>query len=335
MKRRLVGGLLCALLGIGSFFHPAAAQETKVRIAEPFRGQLYLPLYAAIAKGFAKEQGISIDITPAGGSDRAGALMLAGQIDVALAGPEVAIYIHNGESPDKPQIIATLVGTDGYFLGSRQKKENFTWKMLDGTKILGTRPGSTPTLYLNYLLAQKGVSKETIASIITNIGQQAREGAYLSGNMEFATFSEPAMTKLENAGKIYVIGSIGKEIGRADYTVLMAKKSWLAKNKDTAQRLTNAVAKAQAWVKTASAKEIAETVASFFPGLSIDASVATIERFRSSGAPIWVDTPEVSVEGLKKFQEIMVAGGVIAADKVLPYDTIVAPEFARNALSSK
>ncbi len=333
MKRQLLGVILCALLG--SFTAPAAAEEIKIRIAEPFRGQLYLPLYAAVAKGFIKEQGLSIDITPSGGSDRAGALMLAGQIDVALAGPEVAIFIHNGESPDKPQIIATVVGTDGYFLGSRQKKENFEWSMLNGAKILGTRPGSTPTLYLNYLLAQKGVTKETIGSIITNIGQQAREGAFLSGDMDFATFSEPAMTKLETSGRIHVINSIGKEIGRADYTVLMAKTSWLAKNKGAAQRLTNAIAKAQTWVKTAPAKEIAEAVAPFFPGLTIEASIATIERFRTSGAPIWVDTPEVSAHGLKKFQEIMVAGGVLSADKVLPYEKIVAPEFAANALSSK
>jgi len=333
MKRAVLGILLlCALFG-----NPVSteAQETKVRIAEPFRGQLYLPRYAAIAKGFAKEQGLSIEVTPAGGSDRAGALMLAGQVDVALAGPEVAIFIYNGESSDKPQIFATLVGTDGYFLGSRQKKENFAWSMLNGAKILGTRPGSTPTLYLSYLLSQKGVNKETIASIITNIGQQAREGAFLSGDMDFATFSEPAMTKLVTSGRIHYIGSVGKEIGRADYTVLMAKKSWLAKNKDTAQRLTNAIAQAQAWIKTAPAKEIAETVASFFPGLTIEASITTIERFRSSGAPIWLDTPEVSVEGLKKFQEIMVAGGVLPAGKTLAYETIVAAEFAKNIPSPK
>ena len=57
--------------------------------------------------------------------------------EFALAGPEVPIYIYNGESPDKPVIFCALTGTDGYFLASRQKIDKFDWSMLNGKKIMG------------------------------------------------------------------------------------------------------------------------------------------------------------------------------------------------------
>lgn len=143
MRRAVLGiVLLCALLGSSV---STEAQETKIRIAEPFRGQLYLPLYAAIAKGFAKEQGLSIDVTPSGGSDRAGALMLAGQVDVALAGPEVAIFIYNGESSDKPQIFATLVrARTDTSLGPARRKRTSNGRCSTEPKFSARGPAARP-----------------------------------------------------------------------------------------------------------------------------------------------------------------------------------------------
>jgi NitT/TauT family transport system substrate-binding protein len=142
---------------------------------------------------------------------------------------------------------------------------------------------------------------------------------------------EPNLSKLEKAGEAHVITSIGKEVGRADYTVFFAKRSWLDKNAATAQKWTNAVAQAQAWVATASEKDIAEAIASFFPGLSSDENIAVVSRYRNAGVPIWASSPIVDEAGLSKAQEIMVLGGVLPADKTVPYDKIVTTTYANNA----
>jgi NitT/TauT family transport system substrate-binding protein len=288
-------------------------------------------MYVALANGYARDEGLDVEVISAGGGDRAGALMLSGGADIALAGPEVAIYIHNGETPDKPVIFCALTGTDGYFLASRAKIDKFEWSMLNGKKILGNRPGSTPMLYFSSLLRQRGVDADTIKGLITNIATNAREGAFVSGLADFALFTEPALTKLEKAGRLHVIASIGKEIGRADYTVFMAKKSWIEKNAETAQKWTNAIARGQAFLRTAGAEDIAKLVAPHFPGLPTEDSVATIERFRGAGAPIWSDTTEVDREGLRKAQAMMVEGGTLPADKVVAYETIVSTKFAQAA----
>lgn len=308
-----------------------AQTVTKLKIAEVVRSHLFIPLYLAVSQGFTKEQGLDVEIVTALGGDRVGALVLSGQADIGLSGPEVPIYIYNGDSPDKPVIFCSLNGTDGFFFVSRKKIDNFDWKMLRGQKILGWRPGSTPQLFFEYVLKRNGVDQETIKNIIVNIGIPARDGAWISGTGDFGIFSEPNTTKLETSGEVHVITPIGKEVGRAENTILFAKKSWMEKNRDAAQKLTNAIAKAQTAMKGMSDQQIASAVGSYFVSITPEINAAVVKRYRSVPAPIYSESPVINKEGLQKLQEVMVAGGVLPADKMVSYEAIVAPEFAEKA----
>lgn len=309
----------------------SAADLIKVKMAEVVRSQFYVPMYVALGKGFVKDEGLDVELITTNGGDRAGALVLSGQVDFGLAGPEVPIYIYNGESPDKPVIFCALTATDGLFLASREKIEKFDWSMLNGKKILGWRPGSTPELYLEYVLKQAKVDPATIKGIVTNIGPAARDGAWISGQGDFAIFNEPNLTKLEMAGKAHLIASIGKQVGRADYTLFFAKKSWIATHGDVAQKWTNAIARAQAWVQSASAEQVAEVIKPFFPGMSIEDNVTVVNRYRTQGVPIWATSPVLDPHGLAKAEEIMVSGGTLPADKTVPYDKLVDPSYGEKA----
>lgn len=320
-----------ATVAFGSMPGATAADLIKLKMAEVVRSQFYIPMYVALGKGFVKEEGLDVELITTNGGDRAGALVLSGQADFGLAGPEVPIYIYNGESADKPLIFSALTATDGLFLVSREKIENFKWSMIDGKKIMGWRPGSTPELYLEYVLKKHGVAADTIKGIITNIGPAARDGAWISGQGDFAIFNEPNFTKLEQAGKAHLIASIGKEVGRADYTLFFAKKSWIEKNPALAQKWTNAIAKGQAYVKTASAADIADAIAPFFPSLSKEDNITVVNRYRTVGVPIWATTTMPDKGGLAKAQEIMVVGGVLTEDKKVPYEKLVVTTFAEKA----
>jgi len=308
-----------------------AQQITRLKMAEVVRSQFYMPMYVAIGKGFVRDEGLEVEMVTTNGGDRAGAMILSGQADFALAGPEVPIYIYNGESPDKPMIFSALTATDGLFFMSRTKIDNFDWSMVNGKRIMGWRPGSTPQLYLEYVLKRQGVNAATIKSIVTNIGPAAREGAWISGLGDFAIFNEPNLTRLEGAGQGHLVASIGNEVGRADYTVFFAKQSWLSKNAEAAQKWTNAIARAQAWSRTASAREIAEVIAPFFPGLTVQDNVTVVERYRELGVPVWAESTVVDPGGLAKAQEIMTVGGVLPAGKTVPYEKIVTTAFAEKA----
>src|SRR5882757_669811 len=176
MIRKALGLLLWA--AVAATASPAgAADKVKLKMAEVVRSQFYVPMYVALSKGFVADEGLEVELVTANGGDRVGAMILSGQADFALAGPEVPVYIYNGESPDKPVIFCALTATDGLFLASKKKIDKFDWSMLNGKKILGWRPGSTPELYLEYVMKQNKVDPATIKNIVTNIGPAARDGA--------------------------------------------------------------------------------------------------------------------------------------------------------------
>jgi len=335
MFRALAFAGAIATTTLGSLTGATAADLIKLKMAEVVRSQFYIPMYVALGKGFVKEQGLDVELITTNGGDRAGAMVLSGQADFGLAGPEVPIYIYNGESADKPYIFCALTATDGLFLVSREKIENFKWSMIDGKKIMGWRPGSTPELYLEYVLKKNGVKADTVKNIITNIGPAARDGAWISGQGDFAIFNEPNFTKLEQAGKAHLIASIGKEVGRADYTLFFAKKSWIEKNPALAQKWTNAIAKAQNWVKTASAADIADVIAPYFPSLTKEDNITVVNRYRTVGVPIWASTVMPDKGGLAKAQEIMVEGGVLTEDKKVSFEKLVITTFADKAAAGQ
>ena len=331
VTRSFTRAAFAATLAFAASSPSFATELVKVKMAEVVRSQFYIPMYVALSKGFVKTEGLDVELISANGGDRVGALILAGQADFGLAGPEVPIYIYNGESADKPLIFCALTATDGLFLVSRQKIDKFEWSMLNGKKIIGWRPGSTPQLYLEYVLKQHGVDATTVKDVVTNIGMPARDGAWAGGNGDFSIFNEPNFTKLEKAGQAHLVASIGKEVGRADYTLFFAKKSWLEKNPEIAQKWTNAIAKGQAYTKTASAEDIAEAIAPYFPGLSKEDNVAVVNRYRTVGVPIWATSTLPDEAGLAKAQEIMVIGGVLPADKKVPFDKLVVTTFSAKA----
>jgi NitT/TauT family transport system substrate-binding protein len=329
--KKWIGALALAAFALSAPVSAQAQEKIKLKMAEVVRSQFYIPMYVALAKGFVADEGLDVEMVTTNAGDRTGALVLSGQADFGLAGPEVPIYIYNGESDDKPVIFCALTATDGLFFVSRKKIDKFDWSMVNGKKVLGWRPGSTPELYLEYVLKQRGVDEATVKSIVTNIGPAARDGAWLSGMGDFGIFNEPNLTKLEKEGVATFVASVGKEVGRADYTVFFAKKSWLEKNGAAAQKWTNAIARAQAWVKTADTKDIAQTIAPYFPALPMEDNIAVVNRYRNIGVGIWAESTVMDKAGLAKAQEIMVVGGVLPANKIVPYEKLVTTEYAQKA----
>jgi len=129
----------------------------KIRYSEVVRAILYAPAYVAITNGYFEEQGIEQTLATAQGGDKSMAALLSNAADIALMGPEAAIYVLTSDSPTKARIFCGLTSTDGFMLLGREKVEKFDWNMLKGKEILGFRPGSTPLLFLEAALRQNGI----------------------------------------------------------------------------------------------------------------------------------------------------------------------------------
>ena len=179
-RRRVVQGGLAAA-GSLSLAKPIGALAqgkpmTKVRYNEVVRSLLYAPAYVALSKGYFKDAGLDVQMTTAFGGDKSTAALLSNSADIALIGPETAIYVLNSDSTTKIRIFCGLTSTDGFMLMGRKKVDKFDWNMLKGKDILGFRPGSTPLLFLEEAMRMNGVDPQKDVKLHNNVAIPARVG---------------------------------------------------------------------------------------------------------------------------------------------------------------
>jgi NitT/TauT family transport system substrate-binding protein len=332
-RRRVIQGGLAAA---GSFTlaapfaaHAQRSPAAKVRYSEVVRSVLYVPAYIALAKGYFAEQGIDPTMSTAQGGDKCMAALLSDAADIALIGPETAIYVLTSDSPTKARIFCGLTSTDGFMLLGREKVDRFDWNMLKGKEILGFRPGSTPLLFLEAALRQNGIDPQKDVKLVNNVAIPARVGSWLSGQNQYGIFTEPDPSQLELDGKGYFMASIGETVGPADYTAFMATDKYIRENPEIIQGWTNAIYKAQKWVQSASTAEIVDDVRQFFPGVDAKALAAATDRYRR--LKIWKATPAIEPSAIEKFQDILVQGDVLTTAKRVRYQDLVRAEFAGKA----
>ena len=300
----------------------------RVRYAEVVHSLLFAPAYVALANGIFRDAALDVTMTTAQGGDKAMAALLGGSADIALIGPETAIYVLGSDSPTKARIFCGLTATDGYLLVARQKIEKFDWGMLKAKHVIGWRPGSTPLLYLEAAMRLNGLDPGKDVRLNNNIAVPARAGAWLSGQGDFAIFGEPDASQLELDGKAHVVASIGQAVGFVDYTTFMATDPYIRANPEVLQSWTNAIAKAETWTGAAPVAELTRTLEPFFPGVSPAALRAGIERYRALG--IWKSSPAIRPEAIEKFQDILVQGHVLEPTRRVAYRDVVIDRFTAN-----
>ncbi len=330
-RRRVIQSGLAAGTFALAAPHIARAQKkpVKVRYNEVVRSVLYAPAYVAISKGFLEEQGIEQTMSTAQGGDKSMAALLSNAADIALMGPEAAIYVLTSDSPTKARIFCGLTATDGFMLLGREKVDKFEWNMLRGKDILGFRPGSTPLLFLEAALRQNGIDPQKDVKLVNNVAIPARVGSWLAGQNQYGIFTEPDPAQLELDGKGYFMASIGATVGPADYTAFMATDKYIHENPEAVQGWTNAIYKAQKWTQAASTADIVKAIEQFFPGVDPKALAYATDRYRR--LKIWKDTPLIEKGPIEKFQDILVQGDVLAPDKRVKFDDLILTDFASKA----
>jgi NitT/TauT family transport system substrate-binding protein len=330
-RRSVVQAGLAALGALAAPFIARGQDKAlvKIRYNEVVHSLLYVPAYVAMAEGYFKDAGLDVDMTTANGGDKSMAALISGSADIALMGPETAIYVLNSDSSTKVRIFCGLTATDGFMLVGRDKVDKFDWGMLKGREVLGFRPGSTPLLFLEEAMRVNGVNPETDVKLTNNLAVPARVGSWLAGQNQYGIFIEPDASQLELDGKAHFLASVGGTVGFADYTAFMATDQYIRENPAVLQSWTNAIFRAQKWTAAASAADIVQAVAVFFPGVNPQALTAAVERYQK--LKIWKASPAIEPQPVEKFQDILVRGHVLDADKRVKFQDLVRTDFAAKA----
>lgn len=281
-------------------------EMVKITVSEVTHSVFYAPQYAAMALGYFEEEGLAVELVNGGGADNVMTAVIAGQAQIGLAGPEASIYVYNEGREDHAQIFAQLTKRDGSFIMSRQKEDDFKYEDMKGKHVLGGRKGGVPYMTLEYVISQSGVDLSEM-NLDTSVEFNMMAPAFTAGTGDYVTLFEPTATMLEQEGVGYVVASVGQDSGEIPYTAYFANKSYIEKNEDVIQKFTNAIYKGQQWVQNATPKEVAETIADFFP----DTDVAVLEKVAARYQEIdaWMSDPFMTEDAFNRLQEVMEAAG--------------------------
>lgn len=302
-----------------------------VQFSEVVRSIFYAPQYVALSKGFFEAEGLKVDLTTAQGSDKVMTALLSGTADIGLAGSEAAIYVYNQGQKDYVMTFAQLTRRDGSFLVGRRAEPNFKWEDLKGKTIIGGRPGGMPEMVLEYVLKQHGLTPGKDVKIITNLQFTATAGAFKGGTGNYVALFEPTGSMLEKEGAGNVVASLGVSSGEVPYTVYMARKSFITENPDVVQKWTNAIYRGQLWVASHQPWEVAQAIASFFPGTDLDLLTRVVERYQEQDT--WCVTPMMNEKQFINMQTIIKTAGEL--DKSVKPSSLITHDFARKAIETE
>ena len=121
--------------------------------------------------------------------------VLSNQVDIGFAGPEAAIYVYNEGKEDYAKVFAQLTKTDGSFLVSSKKIDNFTWDMLKGKTVIPGRKGGVPYMTLLYVLRKNNINLEKDLILDDSIDFDLMASAFSTGEADFVTLFEPTATR--------------------------------------------------------------------------------------------------------------------------------------------
>ena len=327
--KKLLTFLLAALMIVPGLCACGKQDATVVRLNEVTHSVFYAPQYVAMSQGFFAAEGLQVELTNGGGADKVMTAVVSGQSDIGLAGPEASIYVYNQGKADHTQIIAQLTKRDGSFLVGRTESP-FSWEDLRGKTIIGGRKGGVPEMTLEYVLRQNGLEPGVDVTVDTTVQFNMMAGAFTGGTGDYTTLFEPTATEVEQAGKGYVLCSIGQESGEIPYTAYFTAASDLRDNADVIQRFTRAIARGQAWVQEHTAEEIAAAIAPQFP--DSDLSVLTAVTQRHLDIDAWNAEPRMEQAALERLETVMEGAGELTRAQWVDYSAIVDNTFADAAV---
>lgn len=331
--------IFCALAILLVGFTTTSCRKTKykkIKLVEVARSIFYAPQYAAITKGYFKEEGLEIDLINANGADKVTAALLSKDAQIGLQGPEPTIYLYKNNKSNYLINFAQLTRTDGSFIFGRIPIENFTLADLKGKSILGGRKGGVPEMTLEYVLKQAGLNvgqddDTKDVNVRTDVAFAALTGSFLEGEGDFVSLFEPTATTLINQKKAYLLAATAEYAGEITYTAYSTTLDYYNNNKEVLEKFTRALYKGQKFVENATDKEIAETVQPFFTDINLDVLIEVVNRYRSINA--WCKTPMFSKEGFNRLQDIMIEAKEL--DSKVEFNDLVRLDIAEKVIKDE
>lgn len=332
MKKLAV--FVAVLVGLVSVGFAGCGGNSKLRVNEVTHSIFYAPFYAAINLGYFEDEGIEIDLVNGGGSDQSMTALISNSADVALLGPETAVYVVNEGAINTPVIFGQLTKRDGSLLIGRNPEPDFKWSNLVGKEIIGGRRGGSPAMALQYAIEKVnnlpiGTGPDKV-NINLDVAFNLVVGAFEAGTGDYCTMFEPTASEYVAAGKGYVVASVGEECGEVPFTCFMAMRSYINKNEGQIEAFLRAVMKGYNYLMNATDDEIYEALAPSFSTSTRSSIVTSVQTYKRIDA--WMSSPAMEESAYNRLLAIMTNAGEL--DKNVDFSKVVDNSYANRVMSA-
>ena len=325
--------VLASCVAVAAADPPAQAQTppVRVRLAEIARQDIFLPLYGALDRGFFRREGLDVATKVTLGPDQTLAALLAGDVDIALGGPDMAVSSAINAHGEKVKIIAAISRYEGSYLVAQYKiaPDRFHWESLKGMSLMGWPAGTFPAVFVESGLRNRHIDPYAELTYRPNVPYPARMRLWRQKRFDFATFYLVDVARLEREKAGYAVAPMGAVAGPSVYAVFLATANYIQSHGEVAQKWANAIQAALHWTATAPLKDLVDTAAKYLPRDAAPDLATAFQRYRP--LDMWQTDPTVGTEAIAKVQTMMIDSGVMAPDKRVLYETVVEPRFAEQA----
>ena len=326
MKRTILIVLAVLLVILPLACKPAETETVTLELHEVTRSVFYAPQYIAMSLGYFEEEGLHVEITTSGGSEKAMTALLSGDADLCLAGPETGVYVMNEGKDDHPVIVGQLTKRDGSFLIARAPSDHFSWNDLIGKTIIGGRKGGMPIMTLRWVMANNGLTDGENCTIIDSIQFNLMAGAFESGEGDYVTLFEPTATEFQKAGKGYIVANIGLESGEVPYTCYFASQKMIEEHPERIEAFLRAIYRAQQWIETASDEDAAKAMQPYFPDASLESLMAVVKSYRETDS--WKKDPVMQEADYERLLSVIDFNGELSGRP--DFNALVNNRFAKK-----
>ena len=324
---------LALIVGSISVLFAGCGGSNVIRVNEVTHSIFYAPFYAAINLGYMEEEGIEIDLTNGGGSDQSMTALLSGSADMALLGPETAVYVVGEGAKNAPVIVGQLTKRDGSLLVGRTNETNFNWSNLAGKEIIGGRRGGSPAMSLQYAVEKAGNTVGTApeqCNINLDVAFNLVVGAFEAGQGDYCTMFEPTASEYVAAGKGYIVAAVGQASGEVPFTCFMAMQSYLNKNQSKVEGFLRAVTRAYNYLISATDQEIIDALKPSFSTTTDEIIVSAVRNYIDFD--MWKSTPVMNTADFERLQDVMQNAGEL--QKRINFEDVVNNTYAEKVIDS-
>jgi NitT/TauT family transport system substrate-binding protein len=299
----------------------------RVTLVENFRAVFYAPFYAPFALGAYAAEGLDVGLKMSGDAAHTAALLLAGDGDVSWGGP-LRLMAALEKNPQAAAVaFCEAVGRDPFFLiGREPKPPDFRFEHLLDRNVAAVSEVPTPWMCLQHDLRLAGIDSTRVRT--TAARSMADNAAALrSGEADVVQLFHPYAGQLVHEGAGHVWYTAARR-GPVSYTTLNTTRNFAVRHPDVLRKMSRAMYRTQKWIAAHSARELAETLAGFFPDLPADVLTLCYESYKDVG--LWNRKPVLQREGFEWLNDAAVASGFLR--KNFSYEDCVDMRFADEVI---